>query len=139
MPAKVSTKVSAKKKEEGDGPVFAYFARLPAEQQAIASKLDAIVAKNVPGVKRAMKWNVPFYGQAGKGWLCAFAAFKKHCSVNFFLGAKLRPVPPDGGVKENRRVAYETLADVDEVQLASWVRQAAAIPGWLAPPARGGP
>jgi hypothetical protein len=96
------------------------------------------VAKNVPGVKRAMKWNVPFYGLEGKGWFCAFAAFANHTSVNFFRGVKLKPVPPDGGVKENRRVVYKTLADVDEAQLTSWVRQAAALPGWLAPPSRGG-
>src|SRR6478672_1387734 len=56
--------------------VTAYFARLPGEQKAIASTVDAIVARNAPGVKRAMKWNVPFYGLKGKGWFCAFAAFK---------------------------------------------------------------
>jgi hypothetical protein len=107
-------------------------------EKAIASKLDDIVAKNVPGVKRAMKWNAPFYGLEGKGWFCAVAAFANHTSVNFFRGVKLKPVPPDGGVKENRRVVYKTLADVDEAQLTSWVRQAAALPGWLAPPSRGG-
>ena len=125
-------------KAEGDAPVFAYMAQLPGEQKAIASKLDDIVAKNVPGVKRAMKWNVPFYGLEAKGWFCAFAAFANHTSVSFFRGVKLESVPRDGGVKENRRVVYKTLADVDEAQLTSWVRQAAALPGWLAPPSRGG-
>jgi hypothetical protein len=146
-PVKKATKKAAPKKfgragtagkAEGDAPVFAYIAQLPGEQKAIASKLDDSVAKNVPGVKRAMKWNVPFYGLEGKGWFCAFAAFANHTSVNFFRGVKLKPVPPDGGVKENRRVVYKTLADVDEAQLTSWVRQAAALPGWLAPPSRGG-
>jgi hypothetical protein len=121
-------------KAEGDAPVFAYIARLRGEQKAIASKVDGIVEKKVAGVKRAMKWNVPFYGLEGKGWFCAFAAFTNHTSVNFFRGVKLKPVPSDGGVKESRRVAYKKLADVDEAQLTSWVRQAAALPGWLAPP-----
>ena len=119
--------------------VSGYFARLPSEQKAIASTVDGIVARNAPGVKRAMKWNVPFYGLKGKGWFCAFAAFKHHTSVTFFRGVNLKPAPSDGGVRENRRVVYRTLADLDQAQLASWVRQAAAIPGWLAPPSRGGP
>jgi len=119
--------------------VAAYFARLPGEQKAIASMVDGIVARNAPGVKRAMKWNVPFYGLKDKGWFCAFAAFKNHASVTFFRGVKLKPAPSDGGVRENRRVVYRFLSDLDKAQLASWVRQAAAIPGWLAPPSRGGP
>ena len=121
-------------KGDGDAPVFAYIARLPPEQRAIAQKLDELVAKKVPAVRRAIKWNVPFFGLEGQGWFCAFAAFKNHCSVNFFRGAMLKPVPPDGGVKENRRVVYRTLADVDEARLVSWVQQAAAVPGWLAAP-----
>ena len=119
--------------------VSAYFARLSGEQKAIASTVDGLVARNAPGVTRALKWNVPFYGLKDKGWFCAFAAFKNHSSVTFFRGVMLKPAPSDGGVRENRRVVYRTLADLDQVQLASWVRQAAAIPGWLAPPSRGGP
>lgn len=136
--SKTSGRSQTTGKAQGDAPVFAYIARLPGEQKAIASQVDGIVARSVPGVKRALKWNVPFYGVEGNGWFCAFAAFKHHASVNFFRGDALSPVPPVGGVKENRRVAYEKLADVDAAQLASWVRQAAAIPGWLAPRPRGG-
>jgi hypothetical protein len=131
--AKKAAKKPAARAADGDAPVFAYIARLRGEQKAIASKVDRIVAKTVPGVVRALKWNVPFYGVEGEGWFCAFAAFTKHTSVNFFQGVKLEPAPSDGGVKENRRVVYRTLADVDEAQLKSWVRQAAALPGWLAP------
>jgi hypothetical protein len=136
--AKRAAKKAAPKSVGRAGTVFAYIARLAGEQKTIASKVDDVVAKKVPGVKRAMKWNVPFYGLEGRGWFCAFASFAKHTSVNFFRGVKLEPVPRDGGVKENRRVVYKTFADVDEAQLASWVRQAAALPGWLAPPLRGG-
>ena len=132
-------KPARKPRPAGTAPVFAYYARLPGEQKALASKIDAIVVRNAPGVTRAIKWNVPFYGLKGKGWICAFAAFKNHTSITFFRGLKLKPAPKDGGVRENRRVVYPTLADLDEAQLASWVRQAAAIPGWLAPPSRGGP
>ncbi len=123
-------------KPDGDAAVKAYIAQLPPEQRAIAQRLDDLVAKKVPDVRRAIKWNVPFYGLEGQGWFCAFAAFANHCSVNFFRGVKLKPVPPDGGVKENRRVVYRALADVDDAQLASWIQQAAAIPGFLAPPGR---
>jgi hypothetical protein len=137
-PKKPTRKSGRARKAAGDAPVFTYYARLSGEQKALASRLDLIVARNAPGVTRAIKWNVPFYGLKGKGWFCAFAAFKNHTSLNFFLGVKLKPAPKDGGVRENRRVVYRTLADVDEAQLASWVRQAAAIPGWLAPPSRGG-
>ena len=112
--------------------VFVYYAQLPPAQSAIAQKLDDSVAKNVPAVKRAMKWNVPFYGLEGRGWFCAFAAFRNHCSVNFFRGVKLKPEPPVVGVKENRRVVYRSPDEVDEAQLVSWVKQAAALQGWLA-------
>lgn len=115
-----------------ESDAFAYIAQLPPMQRSIAQKLDDLIAKNVPDVRRAIKWNVPFYGLEGRGWFCAFAAFANHCSVNFFRGVKLKPVPSDGGVKENRRVAYRAIAEVDEAQLASWVKQAAAMPGWLA-------
>jgi hypothetical protein len=124
---------SERARPDGDARVLAYIAQLPPEQRAIAQRIDEIVTKQVPDVRRAVKWNVPFYGLDGRGWFCAFAAFTRHSSLNFFLGAKLKPAPPDGGVKENRRVAYRTLADIDEQRLASWIRQAAALPGWLSP------
>jgi len=127
----------AKAKETS--PVDAYIAKLPAGQQAIVKKCDRIVRKTIPGITRAIKWNVPFYGISGNGWLCAFGSFKAHSTVNFFRGEDLTPIPPDGGVQGNARVAYRVLADIDEAQLVKWLRQAAALPGWLAPPSKGGP
>lgn len=133
-PGKTAPKRTARAgKADGNAGVLAYIARLPSGQKAVAAKVDAIIARTAPRVKRALKWNVPFYGLEGQGWFCALAAFTNHSNLNFFRGVELDPVPPQGGVKENRRVVYRTVADVDEKQLASWVRQAAAIPGWLAP------
>ncbi|HVL47097.1 MAG TPA: DUF1801 domain-containing protein [Candidatus Thermoplasmatota archaeon] len=117
-------------KAEGDAPVAAYIAALSPEHRAIAEAVDAIIAREIPGVKRAVKWSMPFYGVEGRGWFAAFASFTKHRAVRFFQGAVMEPVPPEGGGKQGRSVNYATLADLDEGQLADWVRQAARLPGW---------
>lgn len=140
-PKKAAKKPAAKKaapfgrpgtagKADGDAPVRAYLATLPPEHRAVGVMLDTIITQNVPGVTRAMKWSVPFYGLPGKGWFCSFAAFKNHCAVNFFRGRDLKPQPPEGEAKDTRRVRYEHAADVDTPQLTAWVKQAAALPGW---------
>lgn len=119
-------------KAEGDAPVLAYMAQLPADQRAIAEKVDEIIAKNVPGVRRAMKWSTPFYGLEGRGWFASFGAFKAHTAVNFFRGTDLKPQPPGGEGKGMRHVRYETVKDLEAgtKQLVGWVKQAAAMPGW---------
>jgi hypothetical protein len=119
-------------KAEGDAPVQAYIAAMPGWKRDIGERLDALIARNVPNVRKAVKWNSPFYGVEGRGWFLSFHVFTRYVKVTFFRGASLRPVPP--GVSKHEDVRYCDLreGELDEAQMASWVKQAAALPGYLA-------
>ena len=120
-------------KGEGDAPVQAYLAAMPGWKSAAGRRLDKLVEKTVPEVKKAVKWNSPFYGVEGKGWFLSFHVFTKYIKVTFFRGAQLEPLPPVGSKDPNTRYVHiEEGEPVDEAQLADWIRQAAAIPGWMA-------
>src|SRR2546426_3273319 len=114
------------KKAEGDAPVRAYFATISSKHRAIGERLDKIIERNVPGVRRAIKWSTPMWGVEGRGWFAAFGSFKNYTKVNFFNGLALRPPPPEGGGKKMRSINIASLADLDEKQMASWVKQAAS-------------
>ncbi|HWA56319.1 MAG TPA: DUF1801 domain-containing protein [Gemmatimonadales bacterium] len=119
-------------KAEGDAPVQAYIAALPGWKQGAGRQLDQIIARAVPGVRKAIKWNSPFYGLPGQGWFLSFHAFTKYLKVAFFRGTALRPVPP--GRSKSKDTRYLDLYEgdpVDDPALAAWIRQAAALPGWL--------
>jgi hypothetical protein len=119
-------------KGEGDAPVQAYIAALPGWKSEVARSLDALVTRAVPGVRKAVKWNSPFYGVDGQGWFMSLHAFTKYIKVAFFRGAALRPPPP--GASKQKDVRYVDLREgevLDEAQLARWIRQAAALPGWV--------
>lgn len=118
-------------KAEGDAPVQAYIAAMPGWKRDIGKRLDALIVRNVPNVRKAVKWNSPFYGIDGQGWFLSFHAFTRYVKVTFFRGTSLRPVPP--GASKHRDVRYVDLHedDLDEAQMAKWVRQAAALPGWI--------
>src|SRR4029079_9389939 len=88
------------------------------------------VVKHVPRVRKAMRWHCPFYGVEGQGWFLAFAAFQRHIKFTFFNGALLKPPPPVGKLKDVRSLDVREAEGLDEKQLASWIKQAAAIPGW---------
>jgi hypothetical protein len=120
-------------KGDGDAPVQAYIAALPDWKRAAGAELDALVECTVPGVTKAVKWNSPFYGVPGQGWFLSYHAFAKYLKVTFFRGAQLDPLPPVGSKDPSTRYLhiYED-EPVDEQQLADWLRQAAAIPGWMA-------
>jgi hypothetical protein len=117
-------------KAEGDAPVQAYIAAMPGWKRDIGRRLDALVARHVPGVRKAVKWNSPFYGVEGNGWFLAFHVYTRYVKVTFFRGTSLRPVPP--GASKHEEVRYVDIHedDFDEVQVAAWVKQAAALPGW---------
>ncbi len=118
-------------KGEGDASVQAYIAAMPGWKQGVGRRLDALVTRTVPGVRKAVKWNSPFYGIEGQGWFLSFHCFTKYIKVAFFRGASLSPVPP--GESRNKDVRYLDIHESDpfeEAQLASWVKQAAALPGW---------
>ncbi len=119
-------------KGEGDAPVQAYIAAMPGWKSAAGRRLDKLIEKTAPKVNKAVKWNSPFYGVEGQGWFLSFHVFTRYIKVTFFRGAQLDPLPPVGSKDPNTRYVHlEEDTDWDEKQLADWIRQAAAIPGWM--------
>jgi hypothetical protein len=118
-------------KADGDAPVQAYITAMPGWKRAIGKRLDALIVRTVPGVRKAVKWNSPFYGVEGRGWFLSFHTFTNYVKVTFFRGTSLRPVPP--GESKHPDVRYLDIHedDLDEAQMAAWVKQAAALPGWV--------
>ncbi|HTR04588.1 MAG TPA: DUF1801 domain-containing protein [Thermoanaerobaculia bacterium] len=117
-------------KAEGAAPVRAYIAAMPGWKRGVGRRLDALVTRHVPGATKAVKWNSPFYGVEGRGWFLAFHVFTEYVKVSFFRGTALEPPPPGGTGKEARWIDVRK-DDLDEAQMAKWIRQAAALPGWL--------
>ena len=118
-------------KADGDAPVQAYIAAIPGWKCDIAKRLDALIVRSVPNVRKAVKWNSPFYGIEGQGWFVSFHVFTKYIKLTFFRGTSLVPAPPGGTSKEARWIDIHE-NDLDEAQIATWIRQAATMPGWLA-------
>jgi hypothetical protein len=116
-------------KADGDEPVQAYIAAMPNWKRDIGRRLDALIVRTVPAVRKGVRWNSPFYGVEGQGWFMAFHVFTKYVKVTFFQGAALRPAPPGGTTKDARWIDIHK-DDLDEAQMAAWVKQAAALPGW---------
>ena len=120
-------------KADGDAPVQAYIAAIPGWKKEVARQLDALIVRTVPGVRKAVKWNSPFYGVEGKGWFLSFHCFTKYVKVTFFRGTSLRPLPPgESKMKDVRYLDVREDVPLDEGQAAKWIRQAARIPGWMA-------
>lgn len=116
-------------KAEGDEPVQRYIAAMPGWKREIGRKLDEIIAAEVPGVLKAVKWNSPFYGVEGQGWFVSFHVFARYVKVTFFKGTSLTPAPQGGKGKDARWFDIRE-SDFDERQFTSWVKQASRIPGW---------
>jgi hypothetical protein len=117
-------------KADGDAPVQAYIAAMPGWKRNIGHRLDALIVRTVPGVRKAVKWNSPFYGVEGQGWFLDFHCFTKYVKVAFFRGTSLRPLPP--GESKHKEVRYLDIHEddqLDEAQLARWVKQASQLPG----------
>ena len=117
-------------KADGDAPVRAYIAVMPGWKRDVGRRLDALIVRSVPGVRKAVRWNSPFYGVEGQGWFLGFHVFTHCVKVAFFRGTSLRPVPPGGTGKDARWIDIHE-DDLDEAQMATWVKQAAALPGWV--------
>jgi hypothetical protein len=144
-PAKASDRGSAKPallaggnpqigKADGDAPVQAYIAAMPGWKRDVGRRLDALIVLTVPGVRKAVKWNSPFYGiegpASGEGWFLSFHCFTKYIKVAFFRGASLRPLPP--GASKSKGTRYLDIHEddkLDEAQFAAWVQQASLLPG----------
>jgi hypothetical protein len=119
-------------KADGDAPVRAYIAAMPGWKRKVGKRLDDIIVRNVPRVQKAVKWNSPFYGIEGQGWFMQFYVFTRYVKVTFFRGTSLLPIPP--GPSKHKEVRYFDIYEddeIDEEQMVSWVKQAAALPGWI--------
>lgn len=113
----------------GDAPVKAYIAAVPGWQKDVAKRIDALFVRAVPGVKKAVKWNSPFYGVEEGLWFASFHVFTRYVKVTFFQGASLKP-PPDGNSKYPAVRYYDIHeGELDEKQFTSWVKQASKLPG----------
>ena len=119
-------------KADGDAPVQAYIAAMPGWKRNLGKRLDALIVRNVPNVRKAVKWNSPLYGVEGQGWFLGLHTFTRCVKVAFFRGMSLRPVPPGASKgKDTRYIDIHESDELDEAQMATWVKQAAALPGWV--------
>src|SRR5215468_2807942 len=100
-------------KADGDAPVQAYIAAMPGWKSAVGRRLDALIVRNVPNVRKAVKWNSPFYGIEGQGWFLNFHTFTHYVKVAFFRGASLRPLPP--GASKGKDTRYIDIRQGDEL------------------------
>ena len=126
----MSGKASPAKAAAGDKPVFEYIASLPQPQRAIAERIDALAAKTLPGLQRAVKWGMAYYG-VDEGWCFSCGAFQSHVKVMFIKGTDLKPEPPvtpEAMGKATRGVELKSVADLDEKQLVAWMKQATTMP-----------
>jgi len=117
-------------KADGDAPVQAYIAAMPGWKSDVGRRLDALITRTFPNVRKAVKWNSPFYGVEGQGWFLNFHCFTKYVKVAFFRGTSLDPVPP--GESKHKHVRYLDIHEhdqLDEALLAAWVKQASQLPG----------
>lgn len=118
-------------KGDGDAPVQTYIAAMPGWKRDIGSRLDALIVETVPDVRKAVRWNSPFYGVEGRGWFLSYHCFTRYVKVTFFRGASLTPLPPGESKQADvRHLDIHEHDAIDEAQLASWIRQASELPGW---------
>ena len=123
-------KASPAKAAEGDRPVFAYIAGLPQPQRDVAERIDALAAEQLPGLRRAVKWGMAYYGVDG-GWCFSSGAFVGHVKLMFIRGTELEPEPPVtpiGMGKATRGVELTSVDDLDERVVVAWMKQAATMP-----------
>lgn len=118
-------------KADGDAAVQSYIAAMPEWKRDVGRRLDALITRAFPRVRKAVKWNSPFYGVDGKGWFLSFHCFTNYVKVGFFRGASLRPVPP--AASKDKEMRYLDIYEDDklnETQFTAWVKQASKLPGW---------
>jgi len=119
-------------KADGDAPVEAYIAAMPGWKSDVGRRLDALIVRTVPGVCKAVKWNTPFYGIEGQGWFLGFHCLTKYIKVAFFRGTSLRPMPPgESKSQDTRYLDIHEDDQIDEELVASWIKQASELPGWV--------
>ncbi len=117
-------------KADGDIPVQAYIAAMPGWKSAAGRRLDDLIVRTVPHVRKAVRWNSPWYGVEGHGWFLSFHVFTRYIKVTFLNGASLRPAPPGSGKDKDSRWIDIYEGELDEDRMEAWIRQSAALPGW---------
>ncbi len=117
-------------KADGDAPVQAYIAAMPGWKSEVGRRIDDLIVRTVSDVRKCVRWNSPFYGVEGRGWFLNVHVFTRYVKVTFFQGASLRPVPPGSGKDRDARWVDIHEGELDEAEMAVWIRQAAALPGW---------
>lgn len=117
-------------KADGNEPVQAYIAAMPGWKHEIGRYLDELITRTVPDVRKAVRWNSPFYGVEGQGWFLSFHCFTKYVKVTFHNGSSLRPTPPVDSKHEDVRYAHlHEDEGIDAVLWSSWIKQASELPG----------
>ena len=117
-------------KGEGDGPVQAYIAAMPGWKRAVGRRIDSLIVEAVPDVRKAVKWNSPFYGVDGDGWFLSHHVFTHYIKVAFFRGKSLEPAPPEPSKSQDTRyLNIRETEPLDEAQFTAWVKQASVLPG----------
>ncbi|MCY4555838.1 MAG: DUF1801 domain-containing protein [Chloroflexi bacterium] len=118
-------------KADGDAPVQAYIAAMPEWKSDVGRRLDDLIVRTLPDVRKAVRWNSPFYGVEGQGWFLSYHVFTRYVKVTFLNGSSLDPLPPvESKDKDTRYYHIHEDGAVDEELVEHWIRQAAAIPGW---------
>jgi len=117
-------------KGDGEAPIQAYIAAMPGWKSGVGRKLDALITAAVPDVRKAVKWNSPFYGVEEKTWFLSFHVYDRYIKVAFFRGAGLEPVPPVGSKQKDVRYFHVHEDDtIDEARFSDWVKQASRLSG----------
>ncbi len=117
-------------KADGDAPVQAYIAAMPGWKRDVGRRLDALIVRTVPHVRKAVRWNSPFYGTEDRGWFLSYHCFTRYIKVGFFRGTSLRPLPPVESKDPTMRYFHIHERDqLDEELVARWIKQASKLPG----------
>ena len=117
-------------KGDGDEPVQAYIKAMPGWKGDIGRRLDDLIVRTAPGVRKAVRWNSPWYGIEGQGWFVSYHVFTRYVKVTFLNGASLSPAPPGSGKDRESRWVDIHEGELDEAQMREWIGQSASLPGW---------
>jgi len=117
-------------KGDGDGPVQAYINAMPGWKHEVGLRVDELIGQTVPDVRKAVRWNSPFYGVEGQGWFLSIHCFTKYVKLTWLNGVSLEPVPPVESKHPDVRYSHIHEDDaIDEAALTSWIDQASRLPG----------
>ena len=117
-------------KADGDAPVQKYITHMPGWKSCLGRQMDDLIVRTVPGVRKAVRWNSPWYGVEGEGWFVSYHVFTRYVKVTFLNGSELDPEPSGSGKDPYSRWVDIHEGEFDEERMEEWVRQSAAIPGW---------